>query len=198
MGAAAVRNIFTIEDFSSQGPTTDGRVKPDIVGADNVQSAAYGGAFEGTSQASPHVAGLAALVKQRFPDYSPQQIATYLKTHAEARGSVPNNTWGYGFAKLVASDAATPTPEPTVTPLPTPEPTATPEPTPEPTPTPTPEPTPEPTATPEPTPPADPCVENLDADTTIQGSWSDDCPSESRSGSYASYYTFSHSQNPPT
>ena len=113
VGAADVRNTFTIEEFSSQGPTPDGRIKPDIVGADRVHSTAYGELFPGTSQASPYVAGLAALVKQRFPDYAPQQVANYLKTHAGARGSVPNNTWGYGFARLPASDAATPTPEPT-------------------------------------------------------------------------------------
>ena len=191
VGAADILDTFTIEEFSGQGPTPDGRVKPDIVGADNVHSAAYGEPFYGTSQASPHVAGLAALVKQRFPDYTPQQVTNYLKSHAEARGSVPNNTWGYGFAKLVASDAATPTPEPTVTPEPTPEPTATPEPTPTLAPTQEPIPTPEPTPEPMPTPPADHCIENLEADSTIQGSWSNDCPSQSRSGSYARYYTFS-------
>ena len=163
VGAANILDTFTIEDFSSQGPTNDDRIKPDIVGADNVRSAAYGELFPGTSQASPHVAGLAVLVKQRFPDYTPHQVTNYLKSHAEARGSVPNNTWGYGFAKLAASDAATPTSEPTVTPDPEPM----------------------------PTPLADPCIENLEADSTIQGSWSNDCPSQSRSGSYASYYTFS-------
>ena len=115
VGAADTLDTSTIEEFSSQGPTPDDRVKPDIVGADKVHSAAFGELFSGTSQASPYVAGLAALVKQRFPDYAPQQVANYLKTHAGARGSVPNNTWGYGFAKLVASDAATPTPEPTPT-----------------------------------------------------------------------------------
>ena len=113
VGAADVRNTFTIEDLSSRGPTTGGRIKPDIVGADRVHSTAFGELFPGTSQASPHVAGLAALVKQRFPNYTPQQVTNYLKAHAEARGSVPNNTWGYGFAKLAASDAATPIPEPT-------------------------------------------------------------------------------------
>ena len=49
-----------------------------------------------------------------------------------------------------------------------------------------------------PTPPADPCAENLEADSTIQGSWSDDCPSESRSGSYAIYYTFLLTSSPQT
>ena len=61
------------------------------------------GYFCGTSQAAPHVTGLAALVKQRFPSYSPSQVANYLKTGAEARGAVPNNTWGYGFARLPKS-----------------------------------------------------------------------------------------------
>ena len=80
VGAADILDTFTIEEFSGQGPTPDGRVKPDIVGADNVHSAAYGEPFYGTSQASPHVAGLAALVKQRFPDYTPQQVTNYLKS----------------------------------------------------------------------------------------------------------------------
>ena len=159
VGAADILDTSTIEEFSSQGPTPDDRIKPDIVGADKVHSATYGELFPGTSQASPHVAGLAALVKQRFPDYTPQQVTNYLKSHAEARGSVPNNTWGYGFAKLVASDATTPTPEP------------------------------------EPTPSADPCVETVSGDGAIPGSWSIDCASEGRSGSFARYYTFSITQS---
>ena len=84
---------------TSQGPTTDGRVKPDIVGADGGDSATSGPWF-GTSQASPHVAGLAALVLERFPGFTPAQVADYLKTNALPRGAVPNNVWGYGFAQL--------------------------------------------------------------------------------------------------
>ena len=132
VGAAPVSDINTIETYSSQGPTPDGRVKPDIVGADRGQSVTYrstdnpNGIFPGTSQASSHVAGLAALVKQRFPEYSPQQVATFLKNHAEERGDTgADNIWGYGFARLLASDAAASTPEPTTSP----EPTETPEPT---------------------------------------------------------------------
>ena len=163
-GAAGYNSTDTIEGFSSRGPTTDDRTKPDIVGADGGTSSTRG-TWYGTSQASPHVAGLAALVKERFPGYTPQQIATYLKNNAQARDAVPNNTWGYGFAHLPALPAATPTPTPTVTPSPTPTPTATatrvpppppPPPTLTPTPTatstPTPTPTPTPTVTPSPTP----------------------------------------------
>ena len=142
VGAAPWSNTQSIEPYSDQGPAPDGRTKPDIVGADYARSAIYRsernpeGWFRGTSQASPHVAGLAALVKQLYPNYTPQQVTQYLKNNAEPRGAVPNNTWGYGFAKLPASDASSPTPspppEPTATPVPpgvTPEPTATAEPT---------------------------------------------------------------------
>ena len=131
-GAASYADVNTIQYFSSRGPTPDDRTKPDIVGADcaSVATSAYSEYtrpngqrcwFLGTSQAAAHVAGLAALVKQRFPEHTPSQIANYLKSNAEARGAVPNNDWGYGFAKLPApTDSETP-PEPTpVTPEPTP------------------------------------------------------------------------------
>ena len=113
VGATHYWDTHTIADYSSQGPTPDGRVKPDIVGtacgetASNPHNLLDGEDcwFAGTSQASPHVAGLAALVRQKFPNYTPQQVAQYLKDHAERRGNVPNNTWGYGFAVLPAHDA---------------------------------------------------------------------------------------------
>ena len=98
-GAAPFSNTSTIESFSSRGPTTDNRTKPDIVGADGGTSSTRG-TWKGTSQASPHVAGLAALVKQVYPSRSPSSIASYLKDNALGRDTVPNNTWGYGFARL--------------------------------------------------------------------------------------------------
>ena len=52
----------------------------------------------------------------------------------------------------------------------------------------TPEPTPTPSPTPEP--PSDSCVGTVSGNGAITGSWESDCASEGRSGSYASYYTF--------
>ena len=106
VGAAPWYDVNTIEPYSSRGPTPDGRVKPDIVGADCGETALSPlnqrqRGFCGTSQAAPHVAGMAALVRQRFPTYTAVEVADYLKEHAEQRGSPdPNNTWGHGFAKL--------------------------------------------------------------------------------------------------
>ena len=100
VGAAHWNKVRTIEHYSSRGPTPDRRVKPDIVGADCGATALRNG-FCGTSQAAPHVAGMAALVRQRFPTYTAVQVANYLKEHAEQRESPdPNNTWGHGFAQL--------------------------------------------------------------------------------------------------
>ena len=113
VGAANWATPSTIEPFSSRGPTTDGRVKPDTVVADRGDSASYGpGGFFGTSQAAPHVAGLAALVRQRFPGLTPAQLADYLEMQAEPRGGVPNNDWGFGLAQL---PALTPGPPASVT-----------------------------------------------------------------------------------
>jgi phosphotransferase system IIB component len=99
VGAAGVSDPLLINPNSSRGPTPDGRTKPDIVGPDGVDTASRS-AWRGTSQAAPHVAGLAVLVKERFPNFTPGQVASYLKSSAEPRDEVPDNTWGYGFARL--------------------------------------------------------------------------------------------------
>lgn len=57
------------ESFSSQGPTIDGRIKPDIMGPDGVNTFTYGSnGFFGTSAAAPHIAGAAALIKSSNPE----------------------------------------------------------------------------------------------------------------------------------
>ena len=106
VGASPWYDVYTIEPTSSRGPTPDGRVKPDVVGAHCGETSQAPldenrRGFCGTSQASAHVAGLAALVRQRFSGYSPIQVANYLKDSSYQFGTPdPNNTWGYGFAAL--------------------------------------------------------------------------------------------------
>ena len=106
VGAAPWNDVRALEPYSGRGPTPDGRVKPDVVGADCGATAlrsldVHSRGFCGTSQATSHVAGMAALVKQRFPSYTPANVVGYLKDSAEQREDPdPNNTWGHGFAIL--------------------------------------------------------------------------------------------------
>jgi hypothetical protein len=100
VGAVPWSSPDTIESFSSQGPTDDGRTKPDLVGPDRVSGASYGpSGFAGTSAASPHVAGAAALVKQALPGYTPAQIKSFLEERAIPLGALGKDDI-YGSGRL--------------------------------------------------------------------------------------------------
>ncbi len=105
VGAVFWNNPTTLESFSSQGPTKDGRVKPDLVAPDGVSTATYGTtAFYGTSASAPAVAGAAALVKERYPSYTPAQIQTFLEDRAVELGDAgKDNLYGSGRLHLGAS-----------------------------------------------------------------------------------------------
>jgi subtilisin family serine protease len=104
VGAVHYSRPSTLEDFSSRGPTWDGRTKPDLVAPDGVSTVSYGYygfPFFGTSAASPHVAGAAALVLQAHPDWTAQQVRQFLEGRARDLGPPgKDNLYGAGLLQM--------------------------------------------------------------------------------------------------
>ena len=86
-----------LESFSSQGPTDDGRTKPEVSAPDKTLSLAYRGPFPGTSAACPHVSGFAALLKQIEPEADRERLSRMVMRHVRPMGGrTPNNEYGHG------------------------------------------------------------------------------------------------------
>ncbi len=136
--------------------------------------------FEGTSMASPHVAGVAALMLSRKPNASPAEIEAIMAQTARNLGSV--DQFGAGLIQAANALAAIGGPLPiTVTPI-VQEPTLTPTPTPTPSPSPTSTPilpapptfTPTPTLTPIPPIPTTPTPPPLPGELLVNASFEGD------------------------
>jgi len=90
----------SLEDFSSRGPTVDGRIKPDISAPDGVQTTAYASSFFGTSAAAPHIAGIAALLVGSNPTITANGLASMLEMTAVDMGDAgKDNMYGAGRAE---------------------------------------------------------------------------------------------------
>ena len=123
----SVGNVMA--DFSSRGPTPEARdfLKPDITapgvnilagGTPEKNDGSFGGYFQylsGTSMSTPHIAGIAALLREAHPDWTPAIVKSAMMTtarqnvingdgtHADVfdfgAGHVnPNRAWNPGLA----------------------------------------------------------------------------------------------------
>jgi serine protease AprX len=85
---------------SSIGPSSDGRIKPDLVtlgsGVKVIRSTGQISTASGTSLSCPLMTSLAAGLWQRFPDLTNKELIEALKRTASRSGN-PNNEVGYGI-----------------------------------------------------------------------------------------------------
>ena len=100
-----------IAGYSSQGPTNDGRVKPDMSAPSCVRSSIYklplASCFNGTSAASPSAAGMAALLYSRGLAEGGAPLATLTKHLVVDLGPAGvDNAYGSGRALLPAPPAS--------------------------------------------------------------------------------------------
>lgn len=111
--------------FSSNGPTRDGRIKPDVTAPSFVMSAASADCRAsnclperlasdgrhriegGTSVSAPMVTGAAALILQVDPTNFPRPLLRNTATRDVLTGTdLPNNIWGHGKVNLLNAFAA--------------------------------------------------------------------------------------------
>ena len=102
VGAVDIDGIRT--DFSSVGPTYDGRIKPDVMAmgsaayvATTADTASYSYA-SGTSFSCPLTAGAVGLLVQAHPDWTPIEVIDAMRSTA-TQSSAPDTLMGWGIAQ---------------------------------------------------------------------------------------------------
>jgi subtilisin family serine protease len=99
--------------FSSQGPTADGALKPDVTAPGTAIEAARATegdpvgqgyvSMSGTSMATPHVAGGAAVLAQRHPDWDGRELKAALTASTRPAPAVSAYVQGSGRIDVAAA-----------------------------------------------------------------------------------------------
>ena len=99
----AINILQKVAAFSSYGPSSDGRVKPDVtsVGWNTflISSTGEVGRGNGTSFSNPNIAGLTACLWQAFPTLSNKEIINAIRQSSDHYTN-PDDRIGYGIPNM--------------------------------------------------------------------------------------------------
>ena len=116
IACGAVDSTGAIASFSSPGPTSDGRIKPEVcalgvrnwLASNRTDGSPTYSRGSGTSFSTPLVAGAAALLLEIHPDWTPAQVRAALLSTA-SRSQTPDNDFGWGIVDAaLAADIGLP------------------------------------------------------------------------------------------
>ena len=101
LAVGAVSSDGSLAAFSSVGPTSDGRIKPEFVtqGVGCYHARAYSNDYKygsGTSYSAPIASGIASQLLSAFPYLSNEQLRKTLILASDSLNN-PNNKYGYGL-----------------------------------------------------------------------------------------------------
>lgn len=100
LAVGAVTKAGNVVNFSSKGPTFDGRIKPDVSALGSSSAIIhYTGTVvksSGTSFASPITAGAVACLWQAYPNKTASEIIQQIKKGSH-KYKTPDNNYGYGI-----------------------------------------------------------------------------------------------------
>ncbi len=101
----AIDSLYNVTSFSSKGPTSDGRIKPDLVarGGNACVASQFGGftPANGTSFSCPIMAGAIACFWQKHNTFTSYKVLDTLRRRA-TYGNTPNNSRGWGVPDMCA------------------------------------------------------------------------------------------------
>ncbi|MCB9246207.1 MAG: S8 family serine peptidase [Flavobacteriales bacterium] len=104
----ALDSFEQVADFSSRGPSADGRVKPDVMAMGRNTSFLHTDGYirrgNGTSFSGPIIAGMVACLKQKWPDTPNDRLLRAIRMSGD-RYTNPDSAYGFGLPNVWRVDS---------------------------------------------------------------------------------------------